>query len=97
MPDTDAPTQAEVIRRLERIETQLDNYRQDMESKFVARVVATDVYQAEKLALQVQLSNLTRDVSKLEDARTALQRLVATALVGVVVNVIMMVFQQGAK
>lgn len=91
----DAPTQAEVIRRLERIEIQLESYRLNVEDKFQARMVAVDVYQAEKLATQIQIAALSRDVSKLEEARTALQRLVAASIVGVVVNVIVLVLQQG--
>jgi hypothetical protein len=84
----DEPSLSEVLRRLERIEKQIDSFPITIEQKFEARMLAVSVYQAEKVATSVQLATLERDVAKLESSRVALQRLVIAALLAVGTEVV---------
>jgi len=78
------PTMAEVLRRVDRLERELATSLGRIEARLDARVMSVDVYQAEKLAMQIQLGNADRRIGTLEEARVAIGRLLLGALLGVI-------------
>lgn len=80
------PSLAELVRRIDRFETEMRTSIARIEGRLDARVMSVDVYQAEKLASQIQLGNMERRVGVLEDAKTATFRLLMGAFVGMVLN-----------
>lgn len=82
------PTNAEIMRRLERFEGEVRVAIARMEGRLDTRVMSVDVYQAEKLAQQMQSGAIERRVGVLEEARTAMFKMVIGAFLGLVVNTI---------
>lgn len=78
------PTMAEVLRRVDRLEREMATSLARIEARLDARVMSVDVYQAEKLAMQIQLGNADRRIGTLEEARVAIGRLLLGALLGVI-------------
>jgi outer membrane lipoprotein SlyB len=74
MPDGE-PSLQELVRRVARLEDRLD-----------ARTVSTDVYQAEKTALTIQYTDMSRRLQSVEDSIQAATRLVVGAFLGIIVN-----------
>ena len=75
---------AELLRRVDRLERELGTSLARIEARLDARVMSVDVYQAEKLAMQIQLGNADRRLGLLEEGRVAMGRLLLGALLGVI-------------
>lgn len=79
---------AELVRRVDRIEREVNTALGRIEARLDARVMSVDVYQAEKLAMQIQLGAVERRINELEEGRQTNFRLITAALLGFVFNVV---------
>lgn len=77
---------AELLRRVDRLEREMATSLARIEARLDARVMSVDVYQAEKLAMQIQQGAVDRRVNTLEDARTAMFKMLVGAFLGLVGN-----------
>ena len=83
-----APHISELLRRIDRLENEMRTSLARIEARLDARVMSVDVYQAEKLAMQIQQGNTDRRVASLEDARQAMFRMMMGAFIGVITNTV---------
>ena len=87
-PDDPDYRVGELIRRLDRLEIEFRTGMGRIEARLDARVMSVDVYQAEKLAAQIQVGNIERRMGGLEEAREAMQKLILGAFIGLVTNTV---------
>ena len=79
---------SELVRRIDRLEIEVQPALARIEARLDVRVMSVDVYQAEKLAMQIQQGAIDRRVNTLEEARIAMFRMLVGAFLGLVVNTI---------